>query len=407
MEEEDVVKSGDDPQTMNQEDPPEDQTGPDGCKRNAIEEEDVVKSGDDPQTRIDKVAQIALSEGWLLRTDKVSVHQLVGSGSSAEIYRATWYGLDVALKCMKQEFFAECENSVDCFLKEVQLLAKIRHPCIIRLLAASFVFPQRCWLVLEYLPCGTLTEWLHGDKARQWKRKVALPPFEERYRIALEIALAMQYLHEQSPPIIHRDLKPSNIFLDDCKHVRLADFGCATPLLRTDKKLAGEMGTHFYMSPEVFQHKHYDEKCDVYSFGVLLNEIMTGDPPYIDTYLSPIQIAQGVADGDLRPTLLKDEHPALVALISATINQDPAKRPSFSQITQELKSRQDQALAYRKTASTGALGSNLPAFQQFAGWWQSVMGTGSGQTIASADVQFSQSCEKLQQVPPRFMPSES
>ncbi|CAN1217255.1 Serine/threonine-protein kinase STY17 [Linum perenne] len=153
------------------------------------------------------------------------------------------------------------------------------------------------------------------------------------------MAQAMQYLHEQKPnKVIHRDLKPSNIFLDDANHVRVADFGHARFLNDNEMALTGETGTYVYMAPEVISCQPYNEKCDVYSFAVILNEIITGDYPYVETGI--MQIAMQVADGSLRPALPEDEDGQLVELIDlicVSWDQDPSLRPSFATITSALK----------------------------------------------------------------------
>lgn len=136
----------------------------------------------------------------------------------------------------------------------------------------------------------TLKDWLHGPGKRRKERVNPLPPFEERLAKALEIAQGMQYLHEHKPMIIHRDLKPSNIFLDDACHVRVADFGHARFLTDEEKAFTGETGTYVYMAPEVIRSEPYDEKCDVYSFAVILNELLTGEYPYIETDYGPSKV---------------------------------------------------------------------------------------------------------------------
>ena len=93
----------------------------------------------------------------------------------------------------------------------------------------------------------TLKDWLHGPGNNRRKERVTpLPPFEERLTRAVEIAQAIHYHHEQKPKIIHRDLKPSNIFLDDAKHVRVADFGHARFLGDEEMALTGETGKDFF-----------------------------------------------------------------------------------------------------------------------------------------------------------------
>ncbi|KAK1263077.1 Serine/threonine-protein kinase EDR1 [Acorus gramineus] len=198
--------------------------------------------------------------------------------------------------------------------------------------------PTNGWIVTELLSGKTLTEWLHGCKERRKERLIPLPPLEDRLKKGLEIALAMKYLHEQTPKVVHRDLKPSNIFLDDGMHVRVADFGHARFLLNEEQALTGETGTFVYMAPEVIRFEPYNEKCDVYSFGVILNELITGQPPYIETSFGPSKIALEVGEGRLRPTLPgnDDQLQELINLIQQSWNGEATCRPSFSIITSSL-----------------------------------------------------------------------
>eukprot|EP00850_Spirogloea_muscicola_P012255 SM000078S22114 [mRNA] locus=s78:474849:478058:+ [translate_table: standard] len=293
------------------------------------------------QAQLEKVRELGKLQGWVIESTEVQLFELVGSGSTAEIYRGDWHGMDVAVKILKPEHFDTDPAALGSFCLEVELLSKQRHPWVLRLLGAVLNPPQQCWLVTELVKTGTLAEWLHGSKQREWKRKSPLPPLDARMRIALEVSQALQYLHEERPVVIHRDLKPSNVFLDDAKHIRLADFGFARYYTPADSIMTGETGTYMYMAPEVVKHESYTEKCDVYSFGVLLCELLTGDPPYIDTYLSPVQIAVAVADGKLRPKLPSshDHHipHALVELLPLAWHQDASQRPPFSKITQTIK----------------------------------------------------------------------
>jgi len=114
--------------------------------------------------------------------------------------------------------------------------------------------PENGWIVTELSSGKTLTEWLYGHKQRQKERSISLPPLHERIEKGLEIAQAMQYLHEQKPKVIHRDLKPSNILLDDSMHVRVADFGHARFLPDGEQALTGEMGN--YLTPLYAQRFH-------------------------------------------------------------------------------------------------------------------------------------------------------
>ncbi|XP_020238869.1 serine/threonine-protein kinase STY17 [Cajanus cajan] len=278
--------------------------------------------------------------GWYIDPSEVELEEKIGQGSTAEIHKGTWRGFEVAVKCISEEFFRTNENGVAYFSQELETLSRQRHRFVLQLMGACIHPPRRAWLVTEYLTT-TLKDWLHGPGNRRKDRMAPLPPFKERLGRALEIAQAMQYLHEQKPKLIHRDLKPSNIFLDDALHVRVADFGHARFLGDDEMALTGETGTYVYMAPEVICCEPYDEKCDVYSFGIILNELLTGNYPYIETEYGPTKIAMEVVEGKLRPKLVDDEIKQmgeLIDLICLCWDRNPSTRPSFATITFCLKS---------------------------------------------------------------------
>lgn len=284
----------------------------------------------------------AKMNGWYIDPKEIDLQEKIGQGTTANIYRAIWRGLDVAVKCIYPDFFHTNENAVTFFAQEVDTLSRQRHRFVLQLMGACLEPPYRGWLVTELLGT-TLKEWLHGPGSQRRKeRMVPLPPFEERLARALEIAQAMQYLHEQKPKVIHRDLKPSNIFLDDAKHVRIADFGHARFLSDGEMALTGETGTFVYMAPEVIRCEPYSEKSDVYSFGIILNEIITGNHPYIETDYKPAKIAMEVGEGKLRPALPEEDGQLreLIELICLSWDGDASVRPSFSSITCSLKNIQ-------------------------------------------------------------------
>ncbi|MBA0774096.1 hypothetical protein Gotri_009332 [Gossypium trilobum] len=263
--------------------------------------------------------------------EQIELREVIGQGSTADIYRGIWRGLEVAVKCIYPDFFEKNENGVSFFAQEVETLSKQRHRFILQLMGACLEPPMQGWIVTEFLSM-TLKDWLHGPgNNRRKERVIPLPPLQERLNKAVEIAQAMQYLHEQKPKVIHRDLKPSNIFLDEAKHVRVADFGHAR-FLRT----------FVYMAPEVIRCEPYNEKCDVYSFGIILNELITGNYPYTETNYGPAKIALEVGDGKLRPALPEDngEWKELIELICQSWDGDACVRPTFANITSTLSNIQ-------------------------------------------------------------------
>ncbi|KAL5995380.1 hypothetical protein ACLOJK_025439 [Asimina triloba] len=290
--------------------------------------------------RLSTITHQAKFNGWYIEPDEIALHEEVGQGSTARIHRGTWRGLDVAVKCLKADLFSSPENGYVWFAQELAILSRQRHPFVLHLMGACLMPPTNAWLVTELLSGRTLKEWLHGKGERCRERMVPLAPLEARVEKGLEIAQAMQYLHEQKPRVLHRDLKPSNIFVDDAGHVKVADFGFARFLLEEQRANTGETGTYVYMAPEVIRNEAYDEKCDVYSFGVVLNELLTGQYPYVDTDYTPSQIAIGVAQGMLRPTLPKDADgwpQELLHLVRNTWDENAFIRPSFTMITSTLK----------------------------------------------------------------------
>ncbi|KAK7351296.1 hypothetical protein VNO77_10630 [Canavalia gladiata] len=285
--------------------------------------------------------------GWYINPCEIELEEKIGQGSTADIHKGTWRGFDVAVKCMSAEFFRKNENGVVFFAQELETLSKQRHRFVLSLMGACLDPPHHAWIVTEYLNT-TLKEWLHGPGKRPKTRILPLPPFTDRVMRALEIAQAMQYLHEQKPKVIHRDLKPSNIFMDDALHVRVADFGHARFLGDDEMALTGETGTYVYMAPEVIGCEPYNEKCDVYSFGIILNELITGKCPYIETDFGPAKIAMEVAEGKLRPVLPSrdegDQLEELIDLICLCWDGNPSTRPSFSTISRGLKSYAQRVL---------------------------------------------------------------
>ena len=150
----------------------------------------------------------------------------------------------------------------------------------------------------------------------------------ERINLALEIAQGINYLHSFKPPILHRDLKSLNILLDKNYVCKIADFGWAK--LR-DNHMTKLRGTFQWMAPEVITNEYYTEKADVYSFGIILWEFWSRDPPYKGVKAK--DVAKKVrANKTYRPIIPNDVPKEIAELMECCWDADPDKRPTFLEI---------------------------------------------------------------------------
>lgn len=157
-------------------------------------------------------------------------------------------------------------------MNEVEILARLHHPNLVRLYGCTSRMSTRLLLVYEYVPNGTVADHLHGDLA-----KPESLPWPIRMNIAVQTASALVYLH--SSETIHRDVKTYNILLDENFKVKVADFGLSRlfPINATHVSTAPQ-GTPGYVDPEYHECYQLTEKSDVYSFGVVLMELISSLP---------------------------------------------------------------------------------------------------------------------------------
>jgi serine/threonine protein kinase len=203
----------------------------------------------------------------------LEVLEMVGRGGMGAVYRAVHKKLDrdVAVKILPPEL-GEDPAFAERFVREARTMARLGHPYVVTVLdfgEAGGVF----YLVLEFVEGWSLRELLRAGP----------PPAEKALQLAQEIAEALQYAHERG--IVHRDVKPENVLVGEDGHVRIADFGLAKLLdpCREDPTLTGTrqaVGTPHYMSPEQTDRPdEVDARSDLFSLGVMLYELLTGDLP--------------------------------------------------------------------------------------------------------------------------------
>ncbi|XP_062163681.1 serine/threonine-protein kinase STY46-like isoform X4 [Alnus glutinosa] len=258
---------------------------------------------------------------WEIDTSLLKYEKKIASVSFCDLYKGTFCNQDVAIKVLRAEHLNEKMQRE--FAQEAYIMRNFRHKNVIQFIGACTSPPGLC-LVTEYMSGGSMYDFLHKQKS-----VLTLPSL---IRVAIDVSEGMNYLHQNN--IIHRDLKAANLLIDGNGVVKVADFGVARMQAQSGVMTA-ETGTYRWMAPELIEHKAYDHKVDVFSFGVLLWELLTRKLPY--EHLTPLQAAVGVVQKGLRPTIPADTHPKLVELLERCWQQDPSLRPEFSEIVQILQ----------------------------------------------------------------------
>lgn len=245
---------------------------------------------------------------------------------------ASWRGTLVAVKRLGEELFTD-EDKVKAFRDELALLQKLRHPNVVQFLGAV-TQSSPMMIITEYLPKGDLCAFL--------RRRGALKPMLA-VKFALDIARGMNYLHENRPEaIIHRDLEPSNILRDDSGHLKVADFGLsklvivATRTIKEDKPVGCQETSWRYLAPEVHKNEEYDTKVDVFSFALILQEMIEGCPPFSDKQeivVPKLYVANERPPFRAPPKLYAHK---LRELIEDCWKDNPSERPTFREIISKL-----------------------------------------------------------------------
>ncbi|KAG6776175.1 hypothetical protein POTOM_019681 [Populus tomentosa] len=266
------------------------------------------------------VAAQAKSGDWEIDRRLLKIGERIASGSCGDLYRGVYFGEDVAIKILRSEQLSGTQEEE--FAQEVTILREVQHRNVVRFVGACTKFPHLC-IVTEFMHGGSLYDYLHKNH-----NVLKLP---QLLKFAIDVCKGMEYLHQNN--IIHRDLKTANLLMDTQNVVKVADFGVAR-FQNQGGVMTAETGTYRWMAPEVINHQPYDQKADIFSFAIVLWELVTAKIPYDS--MTPLQAALGVRQG-LRPDLPHSAHPKLLDLMQRCWETVPDRRPSFSEITVELQ----------------------------------------------------------------------
>ncbi|CAA3001913.1 probable serine threonine- kinase DDB_G0282963 isoform X2 [Olea europaea subsp. europaea] len=289
----------------------------------------VSSGGSTSSTTVNKIDTVSDCLDYEILWEDLTIGEQIGQGSCGTVYHALWYGSDVAVKVFSRQEYSD--DVIFSFRQEVSLMKRLRHPNIL-LFMGAVTSPQRLCIVTEFLPRGSLFRLLQRHASKfDWRRHI---------HMALDIARGMNYLHRCNPPIVHRDLKSSNLLVDRNWNVKVGDFGLSRLKHETYLTTKTGKGTPQWMAPEVLRSEPSDEKADVYSFGVILWELVTQKIPWDN--LNSMQVIGAVGFMNQRLEIPKDVDPQWASIIESCWQSDPQYRPSFQELVEKLKDLQRQ-----------------------------------------------------------------
>ncbi|PWA92853.1 Phox/Bem1p [Artemisia annua] len=270
-----------------------------------------------------------------IKNDDLEEIRELGSGTYGAVYYGKWKGSDVAIKRIKASCFAgrpsERERLIADFWKEALILSSLHHPNVVSFYGIVRDGPDGSLAtVTEFMVNGSLKQFLQKKDRTIDRRK--------RLIIAMDAAFGMEYLHGKN--IVHFDLKCENLLVnmrDPHRPIcKIGDLGLSKVKQHTLVS-GGVRGTLPWMAPELLSGKSHmvSEKIDVYSFGIVMWELLTGDEPYGDMHCA--SIIGGIVNNSLRPTIPTWCDPEWKALMESCWSAEPSERPSFSEISQKLR----------------------------------------------------------------------
>ncbi|CAA3022985.1 serine threonine- kinase HT1-like [Olea europaea subsp. europaea] len=284
-----------------------------------------------------KTRVLLAKEKWEIDPNKLLLKSKFGQGTFGSVHRGLYDGLDVAVKLLDLG-----ENSLHkIFFQQVSVWHKLDHPNIAKLIGAKKGIaevkmepdggkidkPQNiCCIVVEYLMGGTLKSYLIRNRIKKLPLKVVVG-------LALDIARGLSYMH--SLKVVHRNVKTENMLLDKEGRVKITDFGVSRVEAANLAEMTGQTGTLGYMAPEVLIGNPYDQKCDVYSFGICLWEIYCCSMPFPN--IASIEETSLVVYKSLRPEIPKCCPISVADVMKKCWDTDPKRRPKIEEVVQMLE----------------------------------------------------------------------
>lgn len=268
------------------------------------------------------IPEIPESLKLLIKHEDCVFEKTIGRGQSGTVYLGHFKDSDdnIAIKVLSKQTLSQAD--VESYRREVYFLTILSHPSLTKF--CGYTEDAPFYICTEFMSGGSLYHKLRNNPEQ-------LNP-TTRSLIALTVARGLEYLHSKG--VIHRDLKSLNVLLDDNNNAKICDFGMVRT--RDSRPMTGMIGTVHWMAPEVLMSTpFYDERVDVYSFGIFLWELLTGQMPYKDMQAN--QIIRTVTELGERPPIPEDCPQHLAKLITKCWSQDPEDRPTMAKVVAELQ----------------------------------------------------------------------
>lgn len=347
----------------------------------------------------------------------VDVRDSISKGGFGEVFEGYYLGRHVAVKKV-HPYYQSDPRRVEMFLREILLMAALQHPRIVEFIGVGWSAPRHLMAVTEFMDNGDLRNvMLHYKRGRYAsepnrsnrsnssgaERNRTSVPFTagrsshsnstgggsnsgstggerltwetHKLKWALQIAESLVYLHSLQPVVIHRDLKSKNVLVDADMDAKLSDFGISREHTVDETHMTTGVGTSFWIAPEVLLGGHYDEKADVFSFGIVLSELDTEDYPYWNYKQSSNGSGQKgsgssqtgddsrprglhqhailgmVAAGELRPTFSTTCPLGVLQIAEQCLQSDPELRPTSAMLFHLLQQMQAEPRPFARIGS--------------------------------------------------------
>lgn len=262
----------------------------------------------------------------------------IGKGGFAVVWKVKYRNKTYASKRLKS---SSDQEVLEKFFAEIRLNASLSHPRIVRFIGVAWTHARDIQALFEYMEGGDLRKWLRetrGGPQQCWSHV--------KFQIAIDIAEALRHVHGFQPPLVHRDLKSGNVMLEADIRAKLGDFGIARTQSSNATMTLG-MGTVRWLAPEVIKGStDYDERADIYAFGVVLSELDTHELPYFDFKnskgepLSEFAIQYQITTRQIAPSFHLNCPARILDLANRCLSHDVFERPSAAEIHNELHALQ-------------------------------------------------------------------